>query len=435
MNAQMESLDLLPVELQPQVRKMAQLFVRIGANVQKGQCLLIVVEPENLEFARLIAEEAYRVGARYVVMRVYDAHLSRLRFVVGDPDNVEFMPDYEVSMYREMLDQDWASIDVTSDGRPELFDDVDPALLTRAHSARIGRIKFYREATSALKVVWTGGPVPSSSWAAKIFPHLSTEDAYVELWRSLLRLARADRPDPISAWEEHLRTLRTIANALNRLDLRWLHFYDPEPGPDGKPSTDLHVGLTDTPEWEAVGIETAAGVRFVPNLPSEEVFTTPHRLRTHGYAHTSRPSFPLSRRVEKARFVFEQGKVVDFSAEIGEDTLTEFFRIEGADYLGEIALVDARSPVYQSGLVFQEVMLDENCACHMAFGSSYATGIRGGGEMSKEELAFAGANDSAVHADFMIGTATMRVTATTGAGDEIPLMVDGRFSQALLAGS
>jgi aminopeptidase len=239
---------------------------------------------------------------------------------------------------------------------------------------------------------------------------------------------RADQPDPLAAWADVNRTLKIAADFMQRERIRTVHLFDPSPGPDGKPSTDLHIGLTDRPLWVGGSATTPAGVVFQPNMPTEEIFCTPHNGRTEGYVRTSRPSYPMQREVDGAYFRFENGEVVEFHAAVGEDVLAQFFTIAGARRLGEIALVDSDSPIFQSGRVYYEILFDENAACHMAFGEAYPECVQGGGTMSREQLAALGVNGAETHVDFMVGTPTMDVWGVADDGRRIPIMRGGRFT-------
>ena len=217
----------------------------------------------------------------------------------------------------------------------------------------------------------------------------------------------------------------------------------PRPAPDGKPSTDLTIGLTDRPNWAGgnsglgTDAEQESGAStapvFLPNIPTEELFTTPHRLRVNGWTRTSRPSFPFRREVADAYFRFEDGLVVDFSAGEGQETYEQFFDVEGTRHLGEVALVDVSSPIFKSGLTFYNTLFDENAACHVAFGKAYPIGLEGGGDLSEEELLEAGVNNSDLHQDVMIGTATLDVTGHLSDGSELAIMREGRYTPAVLA--
>jgi aminopeptidase len=247
------------------------------------------------------------------------------------------------------------------------------------------------------------------------------------LWTDVLAFVRADQPDPVAAWGEVNRTLKAAADYLRSERVRAVHLFDPAPGPDGKPATDLIIGLTDRPLWVGGSAVTPAGAVFQPNMPTEEIFCTPHNRRTDGYVRTSRPSYPMQREVDGAYFRFEGGEVVEFKALVGEDVLAQFFEIDGARRLGEIALVDTGSPIFRSGRVYYEILFDENAACHFAFGEAYPECVEGGGQMGRDELAALGVNQAETHVDFMVGTPTMDVTGISEDGRQIAIMRGGQF--------
>lgn len=423
----------IPEDLKQQIEGYAALVIGVGVNLQPGQCLDVRAELEHAEFVRALVAAAYRAGAKLVVVQWADDPVARIRYTESQPEYLDFFPEYEVTRYREMLDEKWALLSIAGPAYPDHFSDVDPALMRRAQQARLRKIRFYNAAVMANQVQWSVAAVPTAAWARQVYPDLEEGAAVETLWRTILRLVRADQPDPVAAWKHHDANLGGIAQAIMDHKVRALHLHDPAPDPDGKPSTDIVIGLTDAPMWVAAGSNTPEGVRFMANMPTEEVFTTPHRGRTEGYIRTSKPGFPFNQRVEGARFVFKDGAVVEYSADVGQAALDELFRVPGADHLGEIALVDIMSPVNQSGVVFYETLFDENCVVHMAFGKAYPEGIANGSAMTEEELAAAGVNDSETHVDFMVGTATMNITGITASGAHVPIMENGAFAKTVLA--
>lgn len=216
--------------------------------------------------------------------------------------------------------------------------------------------------------------------------------------------------------------------------VRTIRYFDPVPGPNGKPVSDLTIGLTDKPAWVGAAAYRPDGVQFLPNMPTEEVFTTPHSQRTEGYIRTSKPGFPFDREVRDAYFRFAEGEIVEFHAAKGEEVLAQFFEIDGARRLGEASLVDARSPINQSGLIFYETLFDENAVSHIAFGRAYPDGVEGGAQMSREALIAAGVNQSDTHVDFMVGTDTMQVIGLCADGREVTIMENGRFTDTVMKG-
>lgn len=420
--------------LTTQIETYADLLIRTGVNLQPGQALRIGAELEHAPFVRVATAAAYKAGARYVHVDWNDAPTTKQRLLYGDPADLAFFPDYEVARHREMVDETWARLALVGDTHPDLFDDVDPARMMAVTRTRAQKIKFYSQAQMANHLQWCVAAVPSAAWAQKVFPKLSEEAAVNELWQLIFRTCRVNEPDPVAAWQEHNRTLNRVVDYLHHHDVRSVRFLDNEAGPDGKPRTDLTVGMTDAPRWISAGSSRPDGLFFFPNMPTEEVFSTPHNARTAGWVRTSKPTFPLERRVEDAWFRFEEGKVVDFSAAVGQDVLEQFFAIRGAKRLGEVALVDVRSPINQAGITFYEILFDENATCHIAFGEAYPEGLRGSEAMSTDELSAHGVNDSDTHVDFMIGTPTMKLIGTCADGREILLMEDGRFTEEVLRG-
>jgi aminopeptidase len=411
---------------QDQMQPYAVLLLRTGVNLQPGQALVIRAELAHAEFVRLIVAEAYAQGASYVHVEWSDTPTQRAMLLNTDVEQWN-LPAYEIARYRQMVDEHWARLALVGPEYPFAFDDVPPERTRTLAVKRSRATKFYTEAVMANQQQWCVAAVATPAWAQRVYPDLAGGEAVAALWQDILQFVRADQPDPVAAWDEINRTLKSAASYLQLERVRAVHLFDPAPGPDGKPATDLTIGLTDRPLWAGGSAATPAGVAFQPNMPTEEIFCTPHNERTEGYVRTSRPSYPMSREVDGAYFRFERGEVVEFHAASGDEVLAHFFAIDGARRLGEIALVDSGSPIFQRGRMFYEILFDENAACHFAFGEAYPECVEGGGEMSREELAAVGVNQAETHVDFMVGTPTMDVTGITDDGRRIPIMRAGRF--------
>jgi aminopeptidase len=410
----------------------AELLIRTGLNLQPGQSLRVGAELAHADFVRQVVAAAYRAGARYVHVDWLDTALARARLLYSDSTALDYVPEYEIVRHRQMVDESWPRLALVGPEFPDLMSDVEPAAMRRTQEARVRALRFYMQAQMAHQLQWCVAGVPTVAWAQKIYPDATSAQAMTQLWEVLLQTVRADLPDPVAAWRKHDQNLRRIAHFLMQRQVRTLHFFDPTLAADGKPATDLSVGLTDDPVWVAASSVTQAGVRFLPNMPTEEIFSAPHNERTKGYVRTSRPCFPFERRVEEAYFRFVAGEVVDYQAADGQEVLEQFFAIRGARRLGEVALVDVRSPVYQSGLTFFETLFDENAACHIAFGEGYPECVAGGSDLSEEELAARGLNLANTHVDFMVGTPTMDVTGHCLDGATIAIMRSGQFTPAVL---
>ncbi|MEZ4661250.1 MAG: aminopeptidase [Caldilineaceae bacterium] len=416
----------------PQQKLYAELLIRIGINLQPGQAMRLSAELAHRDFARQVVDAAYQAGAKYVQVDWLDEPVNRSRYLHSAPDYLDFYPEYEVVRHQQMIDEGWCRLSLVGDEFPDLMDDVEPTNIRRAGAARMKKLKFYSQAVMTNRLQWCVAAVPTPAWAQKVFPQMDANRAISELWRVILQTCRTDQTDPILAWQEHDKRLKQVVDFMAQNQVRAVRYFDPTPADDGQPSTNLTVGLTDRPAWVAASAETPSGVNFFPNMPTEEVFTTPHCMRTRGWVRTSKPGFPLGRTLENAYFRFEQGSVVEYRADIGQDVLEQFFEIPGTARLGEASLVDVRSPVNQSGVIFHETLFDENAVCHIAFGSAYPDGVEGGSKMSSAELSAMGVNESDAHLDLMIGTPTMDVIGLCADGSEVAIMHKGQFTDAVL---
>lgn len=392
-----------------------------GLNLRPGQNLAIKCEPENLDAAVAVATLAYRRGAQYVELWTESTRMQRCRIDNSEGEYLEFVPRYRGVRNREFLDDQWALLSIKSP--------FDPAVLEGANVARAGVLartqsiadQELRRGLSNDETQWVVMAVPSPRWAVQVtgIPH--EENALEALWEAMVPILRLDHEDPVAFWQEHGMVLDERAQALNRTVLRRLHFRDDA-------GTDFHVHLRREALWKGGGAWTTDGIRFAPNIPTEEVFTTPDFRLTSGRVHFSRPVHVYGQLVSRGWMEFSHGEVTDYGAEQGQDVLESFLAVdEGSRRVGEIALVDCSSPVFQSGLLFHNILLDENAACHFALGFAYPTCIAGGAAMTDDQLDTMGANRSSQHLDFMIGSETMDITGETWSGETVSLMEGGRF--------
>ncbi len=413
----------------------AAAVIRTGVNLQPGQCLRIGGELEHAPFVRLLAAEAYRAGAPYVVVDWVDTPLAKARMVHSAPDLLSYFPEYEVQKHRQMVDERWARVALVGPEFPEILNDVDPAAMRTLAVTRSQKLKFYMQAMMANKVQWCVAAVPTTAWAQRIFPAMAAGDALEKLWRLVLQTCRIDQPDPAAAWRVHDATLARVVDFLIHNDVRSLHFVETHEREDGQPVTDFRIGLTDRPKWLGGSAQRPDGIVFFPNMPTEETFSTPHNGRADGFVRLSRPAYPFQREVRDAWFRFEKGEVVEYGAASGKEVLEQFFELDGTRRLGEVALVDVRSPVSQANVVFYEILFDENAACHIAFGEAYPGGVVNGDELPEEELRSLGVNKADAHLDVMIGTAGMRLTGLCADGRELVIMESGQFVAAITEGA
>ena len=420
-------------DLAQRMVRYAELLIKIGVNLQPGQSLNIAADLGHRNFVKEVVAAAYRSGAKFVNLDWIDTPSTRMRYLHSKDEYLDELPDFLVAMRHEFVDHKWARLALIGDDFPNIFDDVEPALMQRVQKTRARLMRFFTEAQMSNRLAWCVAGVPTRAWAHKIYPHLPVDEAVAQLWNEILRLVRVDQPDPIAAWQQHDTNLRKVTQFMHKNQVCRVHFFDPVLADDGQPSTDLTIGLTARPVWVAASAITPEGVRFLPNMPTEEVFTTPHRLQADGYVRTSKPVFPFKREVREAYIRLEKGEVVEFRAKHGENVLKSFFEVAGTRRLGEVALVDVRSPVNQSGLVFYDTLFDENAVCHIAFGKAYPEGMAGATDMDEAARVEAGVNASDAHEDMMIGTPTMNVTGICADGSHVMIMQNGQFVDAVFA--
>jgi aminopeptidase len=423
----------MPSHLDAQRQAYADLIIRAGVNLQPGQGVVIRPETGHRDFVRLLAARAYDAGASYVDVQWRDPITSRLRYLHAEPDTLDFVPDYLVARSQEALDNSWAMISLTGDEYPEAYEDVDPRLLGRVRKAWARKLEFFQERVMNNEIAWCVAAVPVAPWAQKVFPDLDGATATERLWEIVLKACRADQPDPLAAWAVHDANLKKVSAFMDRHQVRTIRYLDEVLAEDGRPATDLAIGLTDEPAWSCGSTLNKAGLPFFANIPTEEIFSTPHRDKVNGWVRTSKPGFVFEREVRDATFRFQDGQVVEWRAEKGQDVLDQLFEIAGARQLGELSLVDVRSPINQAGLIFHDTLFDENAVCHIAFGRGYPEGVQGGNAMSSEQLRDMGVNGSDIHCDLMIGTETMKVIGLCADGREVLIMNQGRFTEEVVA--
>jgi aminopeptidase len=398
----------------------ASLIVSEGVVLYPGQCLQIKSGPGTYAFAREIARAAYDAGALYVRIDIDDPALIRKRTEVQGDRELSFVPHVVKNAEFEMLANDWAYIRIDATEDRFWLSDADAHRLAAYRSAtaeavRVGQLSRMRN-EHPWCVVCAVGP----QWAKQVLGKDATTE---DLWRVLTPILRLDHENPPRAWRNHAQMLLNRCDALNALQIDHLHFTSSQ--------TDLTVAFTPEHRWTGGSDPLPNGTRFLANIPTEEVYSTPNRLTTEGYVTTTRPVSVMDSLVEDVRLEFSAGKVVSCSARVGQEIMESFLDTdEGARYLGEVALVDEFSPIAQSGYLFHSILYDENASCHLALGAGYPSCLAHGAQLnSDEKLLAAGCNRSLVHTDFMIGSADMHIDAYTRSGERISIMHEGKFSE------
>lgn len=404
------------------LQQYAALAVRVGINPQKGQTVIISAPIEGAAFARLCAQEAYNAGAREVVVKYEDEKLNRIRMERTDLDVLTDVKPHVLRSYLDYAEGEGGVCIlnlVSSD--PEIYKGLDPEKINRVSAARRAALKPWRDKTMKDEIQWSILAIPSPAWAAKIFSGQS--DAEEKLWNAIFEVCRVkEGGDVVAAWKAHVDHTLSRRDKMNSLCLQSVHLKSAN-------GTDLEIGLADGHVWGGAQGVTPEGCPFIGNIPTEEVFTCPHRERVNGVVYGTKPYVYNGNLIENFWVRFENGLVVEHHAEKGEELLGKLLDTDpGARRIGEIALVPASSPINQSGLLFYNTLFDENAACHIAFGQGYPGTVEGGNAMTQEELLNCGVNSSLVHEDVMVGAADMTITGFTKDGEAVSIFEKGEWA-------
>jgi aminopeptidase len=389
--------------------RFAELVVRFAANVQPGQVVAIGTEPGKLALTRAIADEAYRAGAKFVDVSLFDLHVKRSRILHAPEETLAWVPPWYGERVLALGELRAARIGLTGPVAPGLLNDLDPERAGRDH------LPFLKEASqvvNARTTNWTAVPCPTQPWAELTYPDLDPRAALERLWEDVIHMCRLDEDDPVAAWRERQDVLVGVSERLTALGLDALHFEGP--------GTDLRVGLLPTSRWLSARFETVDGIVHMPNLPSEEVFTAPDPERVDGVVRSTKPLVVGGTIIRGLNVRFEDGRAVSIDADEGGELLARYAaRDAGAARLGEVALVDAAGRIGPLDTVFYDTLIDENAASHIALGSAY--------EFTAGEADHGRLNRSQIHVDFMIGSPEVTVTGVTAAGERVPVLERGAW--------
>lgn len=400
------------------IREYARLIVCTGINVQPGQEVVISCPVEYYEFGRLLIEEAYQAGAGEVIMRWGDTFETRQFYLHASEEVLGTVPEWKAESLNYYARRGAGFVSV-SGSDPEAYKGIDPKRMHIRETAMDEALKEYYDLSMSSAIPWTVAAVPQKKWAAKVFPELSEAEGMKRLWELVLQAVRIGDGDAVQAWEEHDRMLKSKCRMLNEYAFEKLHYTN-------SIGTDFTVGLVKGHIWEGGSEVAGTGTVFEANMPTEEIFTMPDRRVAEG---TLVSALPLSYRgnlIKNFRLTFHEGRVVDYSAEEGYETLQSLIETdEGSHSLGEVAIVPYSSPISQMKTLFYNTLFDENASCHFALGECYPTTVEGGVDMSEEELAEVGGNSSVNHVDFMVGTADLTITGIQADGTEIRIFENG----------
>jgi len=404
-----------------QLDKYASLAVHTGVNIQPGQTLVIFTPIVAADFVRKITKKAYEAGARNVIVEWNDDEITHAKYSHASEEVFSEYPAWMAQMRNDLCKEGAAFLNVLAPN-PDLLSDIDPKRIATANKTAAEALEVYRSYAMTDKVCWSIVAVPSEAWAAKIFPEEQDSAVAIQkLWDVIFSIVRVDQADPVQAWKEHNEKLQNMSAFLN--EKQYVELVYESPG------TNLTVGLPENHIWAGGGATSQSGTRFSPNMPTEEVFTMPHKDRVNGVVSSTKPLNYGGTVIDRFTLTFKDGKVVDFTAEQGYETLKHLIETdEGSRRLGEVALVPYESPISLSNLIFYNTLFDENASCHFALGRAYPTNIQGGVEMTEEELAENGVNSSLTHVDYMIGSAETNIDGVTKDGKREPIFRNGNWA-------
>ena len=377
----------------------AELAVRVGANVQKGQTVFVLAHIEHTSLARAITRAAYEAGATYVAVEYRDPHIRKAMIQLGPDEALTYSPEWQQTFTRASAGN--AVIATTGDPEPELLSDLDGERVGRARMKEVNEIA--RQQLVDRSVNWTGVAYPTEGWATKVFGEPDVE----RLWEAVAFCTRLDEPDPVAAWRDHMARLESRAAKLTELQLDAVHY--------SGPGTDFTIGLLGNARWMSALFHTASGIEYVPNMPTEEIFTTPDCRRAEGTIRSSRPLALAGDVIEGLQVTVRDGRIVDVQADNGADVIRgQLASDDNAARFGELALVDGTSRVGRTETTFFDTLYDENATCHIAYGFGIPEVFDGDpGE---------GMNVSSVHTDFMVGGPELEVDGVTKDGKSIPIL-------------
>lgn len=404
-------------------QKYADFIVQVGVNVKQGQYFLINCPVDCAEFGRACARAGFAAGARDVIVRFHDEKLTRIRYQNASEETLSAVMPFELRSWLDYAEQQDGACRLYIDADdPEAYAGLDSLKINRTNAARALALKPWTEYTMNDRLQWCVAAVPSPAWAKRVFPDIPEDQAVEKLWKLIFDACRISIGDPAREWKKHIAFLTEKKEQLNRWDLVSIRFRS-------KNGTDLTVGLADGAVWEGANSCSERGIDFIANLPTEEVFTAPHRERVNGVVYSTRPYAYNGQLIRDFRVVFKDGKAISHNARENDALLGELLAAdEGACRIGEVALVSKESAIRRTGVLFYSTLFDENAACHIAFGAGYPTTVKDGRKMTREQLLELGVNDSIIHEDVMIGDMDTSVTGLCRNGKTVKIFENGSWA-------
>lgn len=399
------------------LERYADLIVQVGLNLQKDQELLISAPITAYKFVRLVTKKAYEAGVLNVLTDFYDEELKKIRLDNSSEEGLKAFPDWKAKGFIEMAENNVALLNLASPN-PSLLRDSDPKRVAILNRASAEAMKDFSAYIGGGKISWLIAAFPTIEWAQTVFPELSQDEAIDKLWENIFYTTRTDRENTVALWESHISNLNKNADRLNKSKYKKLHYKGP--------GTDLSIEFHPQTKWISAQFTNDQGIPFVPNLPTEEVFTIPVKQGVNGTVTSTKPLNYSGTLIKNFSLTFKDGKVVVFTAEEGYETLKNLLETdEGASYLGEVALVPHNSPISNTNIIFNNTLFDENASCHIALGRALSVCVEEGKNMTAEQLRKVGFNESMIHVDFMIGSAQLDIDGEKEDGTFEPIFKAG----------
>ncbi|MGG1632761.1 aminopeptidase [Rossellomorea sp. NRS-1567] len=399
------------------LERYADLIVKVGLNLQKDQELLISAPITAYKFVRLVTKKAYEAGVLNVLTDFYDEELKKIRLDNSSEEGLKAFPDWKAKGFIEMAENNVALLNLAAPN-PSLLRDADPKRVAILNRASAEAMKDFSAYIGGGKISWLIAAFPTIEWAQTVFPELSQDEAIDKLWENIFYTTRTDQENTVALWESHISNLNKNADRLNQSKYKKLHYKGP--------GTDLSIEFHPQTKWISAQFTNDQGIPFVPNLPTEEVFTIPVKQGVNGTVSSTKPLNYSGTLIKNFSLTFKDGKVVEFTAEEGYETLKNLLETdEGASYLGEVALVPHNSPISNTNIIFNNTLFDENASCHIALGRALSVCVEEGKNMTAEQLRKVGFNESMIHVDFMIGSAQLDIDGEKEDGSIEPIFKAG----------
>ncbi|MDO5713456.1 MAG: aminopeptidase [Tissierellia bacterium] len=409
------------MNLQNLWKEYSKVIIKTGVNLQENQILVVQAPIESREFVHVISETAYEMGAKEVIIRWSDEILIKQKFKYCSIETLQEIPQHFIDFYIDYKNKKAAFLSLVGED-PELLKKVDPKKIKSSIEAKSIALKEYYQSLMGDEISWNVAAVSIPSWAKAVFPELDEKEAQYRLWKEILDASRIEEENSVELWKTHIQNLKDHADYLNAMEFKRFHYTN-------KQGTDLTIDFPEGHIWRAGYGITKDGIEFVANIPTEEVYTLPHKKGINGIVYSSKPFNYAGNIIDEFYLKIKDGKIVEAKAKKGEEILNQLIHTDkGSMYFGEVALVPFDSPISNRNLLFYNTLFDENASCHLAIGKAYPTCLKDSEDKTVEELEELGVNDSIVHEDFMIGTKDLNIDGIRKNGEIIPVFRNGNWA-------